>query len=316
MSASLLDNNQFVITGSSFPEMWGGQSDILVAKASSEPKLVWSRTFGGSRDDVGMSVVATADRGILVAGHTNSDDGDFAGLDLGARDIFLMKLDSNGAKVWVKVFGGSLDESPRSIALCKNGDILMTGSTCSDDGDFQRTEPGSFFYMRLSGSGEIRWSKILSGDRCTDSGADITECSDGTIAIVGRTSSTTGVFAQRKDTTADIVVLRTDSGGSYESSTSMHHNDTTAVEFTATCTYADGVLLLFLSDALQRSRAATVSIHDVSGRMVMSTTTNLATESPIRLELPHIVQGTYIVEIAPQNGMPVVLPFIYSDSSR
>jgi hypothetical protein len=56
----------------------------------------WVKTFGGSTYDYGMSTISTPDGGYVLTGWTESNDGDFKGMNKGDNDIFVMKLDSNG----------------------------------------------------------------------------------------------------------------------------------------------------------------------------------------------------------------------------
>ncbi len=56
----------------------------------------WVKTFGGSNFEWGEKIITTPDGGYFLTGGTNSNDGDFKGMNKGERDIFVMKLDSNG----------------------------------------------------------------------------------------------------------------------------------------------------------------------------------------------------------------------------
>jgi hypothetical protein len=72
-----------------------GGSDIFVFKLNSNGDIVWKKTYGGSVDDTGGSIITTIGEYILT-GTTSSNDGDFSGMNKGVSDIFVMKLDSNG----------------------------------------------------------------------------------------------------------------------------------------------------------------------------------------------------------------------------
>src|SRR5882724_2767654 len=53
--------------------------DVWVIKLDGNGRTVWSKTFGGFGADAGYSVITTSDGGYLVAGATNSNNGDVAG---------------------------------------------------------------------------------------------------------------------------------------------------------------------------------------------------------------------------------------------
>ena len=78
--------------------------DLWLVKTDSKGIKQWDRTFGGSKDDVGMSVVQTRDGGYAVTGRT-------ASYGAGKDDIWLMKTDSAGREQWNRTFGGPGDDA-------------------------------------------------------------------------------------------------------------------------------------------------------------------------------------------------------------
>jgi hypothetical protein len=104
----------------------GGQ-DIFVMKLSSNGDIQWNKTFGGSGSENGYSIQQTSDGGYVLTGDTGSNDGDFSGMNKGGRDIFVMKLSSNGDIQWNKTFGGSAFENGYSIQQTSDGGYVLTG---------------------------------------------------------------------------------------------------------------------------------------------------------------------------------------------
>ena len=74
-----------------------------MVRTDSQGKKLWDRTFGGPKDDVGMSVVQTRDGGYVVTGRT-------ASYGSGKDDIWLIKTDSGGKEQWNRTFGGTEDD--------------------------------------------------------------------------------------------------------------------------------------------------------------------------------------------------------------
>ncbi|HPF89272.1 MAG TPA: T9SS type A sorting domain-containing protein [Flavobacteriales bacterium] len=54
--------------------------------------IVWERSFGGSQGDGGNALCFAADGGLLIAGFSQSVDGDVTG-NFGASDVWLIKLE-------------------------------------------------------------------------------------------------------------------------------------------------------------------------------------------------------------------------------
>ena len=78
--------------------------------------LVWSKTYGGSLEENTNSIVATSDGGMLILGHTASNDGDIV-KSHSFTDILLTKLDAEGNLIWTKTIGGSLNDFGMSINM-------------------------------------------------------------------------------------------------------------------------------------------------------------------------------------------------------
>ena len=66
--------------------------DYWVLKFDAQSVLQWNKTFGGSGDDRGRSIVQTQDGGYAILGTSASNDGDVSG-NSGMQDYWLAKLD-------------------------------------------------------------------------------------------------------------------------------------------------------------------------------------------------------------------------------
>ena len=83
-----------------------GQIDYWIMKLDSVGHVEWNKVFGGSYADWPYDLVATPDGGYLVAGLTQSNNGDVTNFK-GDRDGWLIKLSSKGDLMWEKTIGGS-----------------------------------------------------------------------------------------------------------------------------------------------------------------------------------------------------------------
>jgi hypothetical protein len=152
--------------------------------SSSELNLVLSKTFGGSLDEKIGGVVKTNDGGMIVVGHTNSADGDI-NKQYDQIDIWIIKIDSQGNKVWSKTIGGSKNDFGTSIIATNDGNFIISGYTESSDG----IVPSNFGFhdflvVKINSSGEVIWSRNY-GFSGHDHAHKIIQTSDGGYFVVG-----------------------------------------------------------------------------------------------------------------------------------
>lgn len=79
------DGNFFAV-GSSESFSNDGDKDVYVVKFDKDGKRIWQKTYGGAESDVGKSVVAVNNGGILIAGFTNSYGKD-------RTDVYILYID-------------------------------------------------------------------------------------------------------------------------------------------------------------------------------------------------------------------------------
>jgi hypothetical protein len=79
---------------------------------------LWTKTYGGSQWDEADAIITTADGGYALAGLTNSNDQEVSGFHVSpffSFDMWIVKLDAAGNKLWAKVVGGTGDDVALSI---------------------------------------------------------------------------------------------------------------------------------------------------------------------------------------------------------
>jgi hypothetical protein len=68
-----------------------GTDDYWIVKLDAGGNLVWQKSLGGSREDFARSIQQTADGGYIVAGESESNNGDVSG-NHGGSDYWIVKL--------------------------------------------------------------------------------------------------------------------------------------------------------------------------------------------------------------------------------
>lgn len=80
-----------------------GNRDAWIIKMNMNGDVIWSKTLGGTQDDVANYLFEDRDSNIVVLGSTKS-------WGLGQRDFYFMKLNASGDTIFTKYYGTEHDE--------------------------------------------------------------------------------------------------------------------------------------------------------------------------------------------------------------
>jgi hypothetical protein len=168
-----------------------GGNDYWVVKLDDSGNIQWQKSLGGSDDDFANSIQQTADGGYIVAGESNSNNGDVTG-NHGFFDCWVVKLDGNGNIQWQKSLGGSDDDSALSIQQTTDGGYIVAGNSMSTDGDVTDNHGfWDYWVVKLDDSGNIQWQKNLGGTD-SDVAYSIQQTADGGYIVAGQSDSNDG----------------------------------------------------------------------------------------------------------------------------
>lgn len=148
-------------------------------------EIEWSKTFGGSKNELANSVVKTQDGGYVILGYTQSNDGDITDKPNEDFDYWVMKFNSNDELEWNKTYGGSLDDRGSKIIQTQDGGYAIVGYSQSNDFDATQNEGSyDFWIVKLTNSGVISWEKSF-GYTGADKGYSIIQTSDNGYLLSG-----------------------------------------------------------------------------------------------------------------------------------
>jgi len=141
--------------------------NFLIRKEGANGNILWgSRHYGGSGGEILEDMLAASDGGYVMFGTTNSSDGDvgFHHGNVFNDDLWVLKVDSNGNKLWGTVLGGTADERAYALAAAPGNGVYVAGATYSTDGDCTDNHGAEdAFVARLDDSGHVLWHKCLGG---------------------------------------------------------------------------------------------------------------------------------------------------------
>ncbi|HOZ31121.1 MAG TPA: SBBP repeat-containing protein, partial [Bacteroidales bacterium] len=90
-----------------------GSGDIFIQKLDASGNFVWAKVMGETYDDIGYSISTDASGNSYITGYFfetvdfDPSEGTYNLISVGARDIFIQKLDASGNFVWAKAMGGT-----------------------------------------------------------------------------------------------------------------------------------------------------------------------------------------------------------------
>lgn len=133
-----------------------------------------------------------SDGGHILLGYSDSSaSGDVTGMNHGATDYWVVKLDGAGAVQWQALMGGGGDDDASSV--CETGDggyILLGYSVSSASGDVTGTNHGATDYWAviLDASGAVEWQALVGGTD-EDTGISVDQTADGGYVLLGGSMS-------------------------------------------------------------------------------------------------------------------------------
>ncbi len=157
------DGNGYILVGYT-PS---NNSDALIMKINNSGAVQWKKVYGGSQRDIAYATAPSSDGGsIVVCGSESSANGNVAGTNNGAEDIWILKLDASGNISWQQLYGGSAADRAYSVQQTSDGGYIVAGTSASSGtGNVTGTNKGGsdIWLLKLSSGGVIQWQKLYGG---------------------------------------------------------------------------------------------------------------------------------------------------------
>ncbi len=167
-----------------------GEYDLWVIKMDPAGDTLWTKCLGGSNNEFGFMTIA-ADNGYIIAGRSNSNDGDVHG-NHGNYDCWVVKLNESGDTVWTRSLGGSEFDVAYGLNSTSDNGCIIAGYSYSNDGDVHGIDgPPDCWIVKLDASGDTIWTKSLGGSDW-DAPFSIQETFDNGYIFAGYTESDDG----------------------------------------------------------------------------------------------------------------------------
>jgi uncharacterized repeat protein (TIGR01451 family) len=168
-----------------------GYEDFWIVKLSNSGLIEWTQSLGGSLTDIPNSIKQTLDGGYIVAGMTQSSDGNVTANN-GDFDCWVVKLNSLGIIQWQKSLGGTNVDLGQVVIQTSDEGYLIGGRTNSINGDvtigFGLTD---CWIIKLDSNGNLVWQKSFGGSG-GEQIYDLQEISSGGYVVAAYSTSSDG----------------------------------------------------------------------------------------------------------------------------
>ncbi|WP_197464065.1 T9SS type A sorting domain-containing protein [Rufibacter sp. DG15C] len=143
-------------------DMWVVKANVTGLISTLVPVTkVWDRRFGGSQSEIMSSMVMTHEGGFMLGGSSPSPvSGDKTSF-IQDRDIWIVKTDRSGNKIWDKTFGTGTHDDLTTIVKTPDGGYLLGGTSSGPAGSGNKTAPyrgfTHFWMIKIDGDGNKIW---------------------------------------------------------------------------------------------------------------------------------------------------------------
>ena len=153
-------NGEYLIAGYTFSNNGDitsnhGGFDAWVIKINSNGNLAWQKTYGGSGFDVASCIQKTNDGHYIVAGITDSNDGDITNSH-GDKDAWVVKIDDLGTILQQTTIGTNGSEGVNSILQTHNNNFLVVGSSQNANSNIK-----NIFIATLDANCTLLWQRKI-----------------------------------------------------------------------------------------------------------------------------------------------------------
>ncbi len=225
--------------------------DVWAMKLNNKGDILWKKDLGGSGDEYINAIISLNDGGTVLAGFTNSNDGDvdkkfyhdtLPFQDTGG-DAWLVKLNADGELVWQKTMGGTAKDEFLAIQPAYDGGFIITGYSNSVDGDLKNIKSiysREAWLIKFDSTFNIVWQNVVGKltNNIDTRGYAVVETKKGDFVVAGITASGFAVPLLN-----DYFVAKVDSKGKIKWRKSYGGSDDDLARTIVTVDSDDGVIV-------------------------------------------------------------------------
>jgi hypothetical protein len=167
-----------------------GHNDAFLVKYNSDGVRQWTELIGTSSYENLEGIAIDTNGYIYIAGHSGGDlDGN---VNAGHADIFLVKYNPSGTRLWTKQIGTEEIDRAYDVATDVNGNVYVAGYTKGDLAANSFNNYSEMILIKYTSAGVMQWANqraTYSYDGGFARGVKVD--ADGNIYIIGTNIKTT-----------------------------------------------------------------------------------------------------------------------------
>lgn len=250
-------------------------SDFYLIRTNSFGDTLWTRTYNYFASEQAMDVKSTADSGFIMAGFTYDNS-------VFAYNIYIIKTDANGNKIWGKQYHKNVEEIAQSILPLNDG-YMVCGYTKGSI-----TLGYDVYLIRTDLNGDTLWTRKY-GTNNNQIGYFVRNTSDGGFIISGITqNSPLGAY-----------IIKTDSLGNVNNGTGIAEVNN-PFAFTIYPNPSSGMFTVHLKNT-PGHQPAMLHVYNVQQQLVYSAKIN--NNSCTTLPLQNLPSGMYMAVLKTSNSV-------------
>jgi hypothetical protein len=248
-----------------------GQRDFYLVKTDSLGDQEWQRTYGGSGDEIGQSIMRLTDGNYLLTGSGSQGSTGSIGR--------MYKVNSDGDVLWSKTYGypnNSGNNLHRTVELW-NGDLASAGMT--------NDLSNAGWLVRTDSEGNVLWQREYDYNSNTDLFYTLISTSDGGFLLGGQAKHDFPL-------TQDAWLLKVDSVGCTYADCLVGVDELNSSQVVADVW--PNPASQFINIEWQRNGAAEIGLLDMTGKEVLRQSGNGQRQA---VEVSHLPNGLYVLQL-------------------
>ncbi len=161
-------------------------------------KTVWEKSYGGTSDDIVISMQRTTDNGFIACGLTKS-------FGSKGNSAWILRFNSMGDTLWTKIMSGANSSDYKYANVIRQTKDLGFAMAGTRYNDLNKAGLYNFWLVRLKPDGDTLWTKVYDMDGNMDYCSSMEPTLDGGYIMAG--------YSETSKNHDDVMLAKTDSSG-------------------------------------------------------------------------------------------------------